>query len=178
MQLITAGVIALTLLSGADGSGCHTGEDTHPNAPQQPGPERGGPPAQGRQQPPQPAPGDPAPHLDDLKRQVQANPHMAVMVVLWTRERVFYAEYTTEAGQRPRREEQRAQNASGGWWVKVVQVRPGQTIGFTAGPVHMNIDAEGTAQCWIYHASGAGGLIADWQTVPRGPCAASYTISA
>ena len=103
---------------------------------------------------------------------------MAVMVVIWMRERAFYAEYTTEAGQQPRREEQRAQSANGGWWTKVVSVRPGQVIGFTAGPIHMSREADGTASCWIYHAKGAGGLIADFQTVPRGPCAASYTVPA
>ena len=60
MQLVAVSVIALTLLTGADGKGCSTGEDTHPNAPQQPGPNRGGPPPKVKT--PDPKPGDPEPH--------------------------------------------------------------------------------------------------------------------
>lgn len=166
---------AVTLL-GVSAANCDIGEDSPPNAPQAPGPERGGPPPR---QPGQPNPqADPEPDLEQLKREVRENPGHAIMYVIWENERRFYFEWTLEAGQVPQRITQRAQHRTGGYVLKVVKVRPGQTIGFTAGPTDMARQALGPAHCYIYHASGVNGFIGDFQGVPQGPCAVSYTIPA
>lgn len=169
-------IIAMAVLLGAAGAQCDAGEDTHPNAPQAPGPERGGQPAQPRQ--PNPQAGDPGPHLEELKNNAKQDPKIASFVVIWSGERRFYAEWTTEAGQVPQRITQRAQTAKGGWWAKTIFVRPGQTIGMTAGPTDMTRQDVGTAVCYILHQSGAAGVYGDAHTVPRGPCVVSYVIPA
>lgn len=58
---------ALAALVATTAGKCDTGEDTHPNAPQQPGPERGGPavPTLGT---PAPKPADPTPHRTVIVR--------------------------------------------------------------------------------------------------------------
>lgn len=53
--------IAILAIIGTSAGDCTTGSDTHPNAPQAPGPDRGGPPAQNPGQP-NPREGDPTPH--------------------------------------------------------------------------------------------------------------------
>lgn len=57
LKIASVAMIVTTLLGCKDYG---TGEDTHPNAPQQPGPERGGPPIP-RTRNPEPHEGDPNP---------------------------------------------------------------------------------------------------------------------
>jgi hypothetical protein len=118
------------------------------------------------------------PEIEQLKKEVRENPGHAVMYVIWEKERRFYFEWSLDPSAVPQRIYQRAQHRNGGYVLKVVKIRPGQTIGFTAGPTDMARQAVGPAHCYIYHASGANGFIADFHGVPQGPCAVSYTIPA
>ncbi len=176
--------LAFAVLLGVGAWDCGTGSDTHPNAPQQPGPERGGPPAQQPQagEQPNPAAGDPQPaavtkELTKLETRIRNDPSQLAMIAIWGGERRMYFEYTLAAGAPAQHVEQNPQATTGGWWIKVITVAPGQTVGFTAGPVH-SFDAKGTLHCYMWHAKGVGGLIADTHFVPQGPCAVSYTVPA
>lgn len=54
-------ILCAVVLLGVSAWTCDTGQDSHPNAPQVRGPERGGPPVPPPRNP-SPAPGDPKPH--------------------------------------------------------------------------------------------------------------------
>src|SRR5262245_38272726 len=53
-------IVSAVVLLGVSAATCDTGSDTHPSAPQAPGPERGGPPVPPPRQVPSPQ-ADPAP---------------------------------------------------------------------------------------------------------------------